>query len=193
MRTTRRHRPTHALRLAAAAALAAACVGEPPLGPRAAPLADRAASAGRDVELGSCERLRAPAGSVLAAHLYARGVQSYRWNGASWLFEGPSAGLYADARFTGQVGTHSAGPKWVHFGGSTVHGSSPEACAVDPDAIPWLLLRASADPGGGLFKGVTAIQRVHTAGGRMPSGPGAAPGELRQVPYTAEYYFYRQR
>jgi hypothetical protein len=81
----------------------------------------------------------------------------------------------------------------VHFGGSTVHGSSPEACPVDPDAIPWLLLRASADPGGGLFKGVTAIQRVHTVGGRMPSGPGTAPGELRQVPYTAEYYFYRQR
>jgi hypothetical protein len=193
MHTTGRHRLTHAVRLATVAALCAACAGEPPLGPGAAPPANRAASAGREVELGPCERLRAPTGSVLAAHLYARGVQIYRWNGAGWLFEGPAAGLYADARFTGQVGTHSAGPKWVHFGGSTVHGSSPEVCPVDPDAIPWLLLRASADPGGGIFRGVTAIQRVNTVGGRMPSGAGAAPGELRQVPYTAEYYFYRQR
>ena len=83
MHTTGRHRLTHALRLATIAALTSACAGEPPLAPDAVPLADRAATAGRDVELGPCERLRAPAGSVLAAHLYARGVQSYRWNGAS--------------------------------------------------------------------------------------------------------------
>jgi hypothetical protein len=195
MYTIGRHRTLHALPLAAAAALLAACAGESALGPRpdAAPrdAAASAAAAERGPALGDCARLRAPEGSRLAARLYARGVQVYRWTGASWAFEGPSAALYADARFTGQVGTHSAGPTWVHAGGGTVRGSSPQACAVGPDAIPWLLLRATPDPVAGIFRGVTAIQRVNTVGGTMPAGPGAEPGEVRRVPYTAEYYFYR--
>ncbi len=197
MHTSRWHRAARALCCGAAVALTAACAGESALGPQAAAVGRAATAAaasshgGRGVELGACEHLRAPEGSVLAAHLYARGEQIYRWDGAGWLFEGPSAALYADARFTGQVGTHSAGPKWVHHGGSTVYGSSPVACPVDPDAISWLLLSATSDPKGGVFRGVTAIQRVNTVGGKMPSTPGAAPGEVRRVPYTAEYYFYR--
>lgn len=118
-------------------------------------------------------------------------MQIYRWDGTRWLFDSPSAALYADARFTGQVGTHFAGPTWVHFGGSTVRGSSPVACPVDPDAIPWLLLRAASDGDAGVFGRVIAIQRVHTVGGTAPGEPGAVAGEVRRVPYTAEYLFYR--
>lgn len=185
MQSTGWHRTAHAMRVAAITALSAACAGETTLGPREAPVFSRG------VDLGACDQLRAPAGSVLAAHLYARGVQIYRWNGASWAFEGPSAALYADARVTGQVGTHSAGPIWVHAGGSTVRGSAPVACPVDADAIPWLLLHATPETDAGIFGRVIAIQRVNTVGGRAPATPGAAPGEVRQVPYTAEYYFYR--
>jgi uncharacterized protein (TIGR03118 family) len=38
---------------------------------------------------------------------------------------------------------------------------------------------------------VSYVQRVNTAGGLAPSAPGAFVGEERQVPYTAEYFFYR--
>jgi hypothetical protein len=56
--------------------------------------------------------------------------------------------------------------------------------------IPWLLLDAVQSGGSGMFHDVSSIQRVNTAGGRAPSAPGSA-GEVRNVPYTAEYYFYR--
>ena len=196
MQKTGWQRATHVLRLGVAATLAAACTGESPLGvgidtARAAAAFAAAGDTKRGPDLGACDQLRAPEGSVLAAHLYARGVQLYRWDGVSWVFEGPSAELYADAGFHGQVGTHFAGPTWVHRGGSTVRGSSPLACVVDANAIPWLLLRATPEPIPGVFGRVTAIQRVNTTGGKAPAVPGTAAGEVRRVPYTAEYYFYR--
>jgi hypothetical protein len=40
---------------------------------------------------------------------------------------------------------------------------------------------------------VVTIQRVNTVGGTSPTAPGTTPGEEKQVPYTAEYYFYRDR
>jgi hypothetical protein len=45
--------------------------------------------------------------------------------------------------------------------------------------------------GPGIFDGVIFIQRVNTAGGLPPSGPGPFVGAEEEVPYTAEYYFYR--
>ncbi len=189
MQITRWHRTAYAMGVAAIMMLASACGTDATLGPRDTAAFDRGAA--RGAALGACGQLRAPEGSVVAAHLYARGVQIYRWTGASWAFDGPSAALYADAGFTGQVGTHSAGPIWVHAGGSTVRGSSPVACTVDASAIPWLLLQATPESDAGIFGRVIAIQRVNTVGGRAPSTPGAAPGEIQRVPYTAEYYFYR--
>ena len=43
----------------------------------------------------------------------------------------------------------------------------------------------------GIFSKVTYIQRVNTVGGLAPVEAGLIDGETRQVPYTAEYYFYR--
>ncbi|MES2525211.1 MAG: DUF3455 domain-containing protein [Gemmatimonadota bacterium] len=197
MKQTGWHRTTKALLQGAAAIVVTACAGESPLAPRAE-MSSRALTStltavegtGRQVELGTCEQLRAPGGGRLAVHLYAAGVQIYHWDGARWVFDGPSAALYANAGLTGQVGTHSAGPIWVHNGGGTVRGGSPVACAVDPTAIPWLRLRATPDAVAGIFNRVTTILRVNTTGGIMPVGSGT-PGEVRRVPYTAEYYFYR--
>jgi len=197
MQTTGWHRSPLTFPRSAAVALLAACAGESALAPHAAvagapaQVAASVGTLGREVDLGDCAHLHAPEGSVMAAHLYARGVQLYHWDGAAWVFDGPLADLYADAQFTGQVGTHSAGPIWVHQGGSTVRGSSPVACPLATDAIPWLLLRATPESDSGPFKEVTAIQRVNTTGGRAPTTPGTTPGEVRRVPYTAEYYFYR--
>ena len=145
----------------------------------------------RAVELGACQNLQAPEGSKLAFHVYAVGVQIYRWNGTSWTFVAPSATLSADAGGNGTVGIHYAGPTWESVSGSKLAGAVRERPTPDPDAIPWLLLAAVSSEGPGIFQRVTFIQRVTTVGGNAPAAPGSFTGELANVPYTAEYFFYR--
>jgi hypothetical protein len=99
--------------------------------------------------------------------------------------------LYAGGDDDGQVGIHYAGPTWESNSGSKVVAAVRERCTPDPDAIPWLLLKATSAQGPGLFGGVTYIQRVNTEGGLAPAEPGDVVGEEVRVPYTAGYYFYR--
>jgi hypothetical protein len=61
----------------------------------------------------------------------------------------------------------------------------------DPNAIPWLRLQATSTSGPGLLSSVTYVQRVNTTGGKGPTTPGSFINESVEVPYTAEYYFYR--
>lgn len=138
-----------------------------------------------------CDRLQVPPGHAVAFHVYALGVQIYSWNGTSWVFAAPEATLFAAANYHGEVGIHYAGPTWESNSGSTVVGSRLESCAPDPTAIPWLLLQAVSTEGPGIFSAVTYIQRVNTTGGLAPIAPGASIGAEVEVPYTAEYYFYR--
>jgi hypothetical protein len=67
-----------------------------------------------------------------------------------------------------------------------------ERCTPDPAAIPWLLLGAVEPQGPGIFHQVTFIQRVNTEGGKAPTDAGTVVGEVAYVPYTAEYFFYRE-
>jgi hypothetical protein len=150
-----------------------------------------AALTDRGVDLGSCSKLAADDTTKLAFHAYAVGVQIYRWSGAAWTFVAPSAKLYADAEGNGQIGTHYAGPTWESLSGSKVVGIVDDRCTPDPDAIPWLSLNVVSSAGPGIFDGVIFIQRVNTVGGLIPSTPGTVVGETMDVPYTAEYYFYR--
>ena len=145
----------------------------------------------RAVDLGTCTNLQAPAGSKLAVHLYATGVQISSWSGTSWVFIAPSAVLSADAGGHSTVGTHYAGPTWESNSGSTVVGTVFERCTVSASAIPWLSLTAVSSAGPGFFDGVTFIQRVNTVGGIAPTSAGTSVGQIVSVPYTAEYYFYR--
>jgi hypothetical protein len=138
-----------------------------------------------------CQNLQVPAGNQVAFHVYAGGVQIYRWNGTSWSFVAPDAVLYADAGGRGAVGIHYAGPTWESVSGSKVVGTVLERCTPDPAAIPWLLLGAVSNQGPGVFQGVTFIQRVNTVGGLAPTKPGASTNETVRVPYTAEYFFYQ--
>src|SRR5215217_6522628 len=94
--------------------LLAACAAETPAATEqlAAPSAAARAIGNAGPELGSCDRLRAPEGSSFAYHVYAKGVQIYRWDGQSWLPVGPAAELFANAGGKGLVGTHFAGPRW---------------------------------------------------------------------------------
>ena len=140
-----------------------------------------------------CDRLQVQAGNKVAFHVYALGVQIYRWNGTSWVFVAPSARLFADAEYQGEVGIHYAGPTWESHSGGKVVASRLESCAPEPTAIAWLLLQRVSSEGPGIFDRVTYIQRVNTAGGLPPAGPGPFIGAEEEVPYTAEYYFYRDQ
>ncbi len=141
----------------------------------------------------ACSNLEVPAGNVAASHVYAVGVQRYRWNGDAWVFVEPVATLYADAKYHEKVGTHYAGPAWEFNNGSKVVAARLEGCSPTPAAIPWLLLEITTTSGPGIFTSMTYIQRVNTVGGLAPTTPGASVGALADVPYTAEYYFYRAK
>ena len=137
-----------------------------------------------------CDSLQVPAGNSVTFHGYAIGVQIYSWNGTSWVFQSPLAVLYGDPGYNGQVATHYAGPTWQSNSGSKVVGKKLAACTPDTTAIPWLKLGAVSSQGPGVLDGVTFIQRVNTVGGIAPSAPGTAVGQIANVPYTAEYFFY---
>ncbi len=190
MRKTGLHWRAYALATLAAAALLGGCADGGLVGPDRWTAPDSRSEA-RAPNLGACGNLQAPAGSKLASHTYADGVQIYRWNGTSWDFVAPSARLSADAAGKSTVGTHYAGPTWESNSGSTVVGAVSDRCIADANAIPWLLLNVTSSQGPGIYRGTIAIQRVNTVGGKAPSTPGSVIGEVTNVPYTAEYYFYR--
>jgi uncharacterized protein DUF3455 len=139
-----------------------------------------------------CDMVRVPAGNKLAFHAYARGVQIYRWDGTAWVFVAPVATLFADANYSGQVGIHYAGPTWESNSGSMVRATRVAGCTPDPTAIPWLRLQSVTTSGPGVFRSITYVLRVNTQGGMAPATPGDNVGASVEVPYTAEYYFYRE-
>ena len=140
-----------------------------------------------------CSQIRVPEGNSLAYHVYAFGVQVYSWDGtsSSWLPGGVIANLYSNSNYQGQVGTHHGGPTWISNSGGLVVGEREYDCSPDPNSIPWLRLRADEVDGVGMFSDTTFVQRLKTSGGKAPVNPGAYDGEPVNVPYTAEYLFYR--
>jgi len=159
--------------------------------------------------------LDVPSGQSAYLVAHATGTQNYVCTlapgGFQWTFFGPQATLFDGA--TQQIATHflSANPDeggkaratWQHSQDSSAVwavaiASSTDATFVEPNAIPWLLLRAvgtedGAFPGGTLST-TTFIQRVNTAGGLAPGtgcGQAADIGVKALVPYTADYVFYR--
>jgi hypothetical protein len=141
-----------------------------------------------------CSSLQIEEGNKLALHVYARGVQIYRWNGAAWDFVAPNASLFAEENYFGEIGNHYVGPTWESKSGSKVVGRrvTGTGCSPDSSAIAWLLLERVSSSGAGIFSPVTFIQRVNTTGGLPPTAPGSTSGEIKEVPYTAEYYFYKK-
>lgn len=142
-----------------------------------------------DLDLGDLKKLVVPEGNKVTYIAYAEGVQIYRWNGTAWAFVAPEAVLYSGQ---GKIGIHYAGPTWESNSGSYVVGSVMDKATPDPDAIPWLKLKAVASEGPGIFHRVTYIQRLFTTGGLAPSEPGDFVGDEERVPYTAWYVFYRK-
>ena len=142
-----------------------------------------------------CSSIRVGEGNKLAFHVYAKGVQIYKWNliTQKWDLFAPQAGLFAEENYFGEVGNHYAGPTWESKSGSKVEGRRVlgTGCTPDPTAVAWLLLSKHRTEGSGIFSSVTFIQRVNTTGGLAPTEPGSVDGETKEIPYTAEYYFYK--
>ena len=85
------------------------------------------------------------------------------------------------------------GPTWESNSGSKVVAAVVlPRVTVDPTAIPWLKLRATHTEGPGIFASTAFIHRVNTVGGKAPSEPGVTIGQVARVPYTADYFFYRE-
>ncbi len=131
-------------------------------------------------------------------HGYAQGVQIYRWDGVSWGSAVPRATLFDDDGNI--VATHFGtpnGPAWRSNSGSEVVGDlvpPPLRATVDTNSIPWLRLTAIPEltHGPGIFAHTTFIHRVNTVGGKAPFVPGAFVGQVAEVPYAADYFFYQQ-
>jgi len=132
---------------------------------------------------------------------HAVGVQIYTCTtvpgGQAWSPATPSAVLRDDHGRV--IATHFGGPTWRADDGSTVVASRDSGVTVDPTAIPWLRLKAApATPGpdGDRLVGTTYIQRIATTGGLTPSASdcnATTAGTAREVPYTADYLFWKAR
>jgi FtsP/CotA-like multicopper oxidase with cupredoxin domain len=129
---------------------------------------------------------------------HAVGVQRYFCTSASgggwaWSAPSPRAKLYDDRGAV--IADHFGGPSWQAKDGSTVTASRVNGITPDPTAIPWLLLERDGDAtsGPGRLDPTTFIQRVATTGGRPPSTSGCDYGVSTEVPYTADYVFWKER
>lgn len=145
--------------------------------------------------------LRVPADQSLIKQLHAAGVQIYECQPTKndpsqfeWAFKAPEANLATKGGR--KVGKHYSGPTWESNDGSRVVGevigNSP---SPKPNSIPWLLLRARATAGNGLFTHVQFIQRLNTVGGSVPATGcrGEQAGQQLRASYTADYLFYGAR
>jgi hypothetical protein len=139
--------------------------------------------------------LRVQDGQKLLLKAHGTGTQIYTCksgdNDPAWTLKGPDALLFnANGKL---VAKHYAGPTWKANDGSSVQGKViANAPAPRANAVPWLLLSASAHEGSGIMTKVENIQRLHTAGGKArAAGCDAAHiGNDTSVHYTADYYFY---
>jgi hypothetical protein len=74
--------------------------------------------------------------------------------------------------------------------GSAVNASPvSEASVTRPNAVPELLLKATANRGPGVFGRVTYVQRLRTEGGLAPTSECTGEGQTA-VGYRAVYVFY---
>ena len=125
---------------------------------------------------------------------HAVGVQIYTCNGSTWSSAVPRANLYDD---NGKlIITHFAGPTWQAKDGSRAVGTVVDKVIPDRTAIPWVLLSTTTTPGpdGDRLVDTSFIQRINTTGGLTPPAAdcnAATAGTVVEVPYTADYVFWK--
>jgi hypothetical protein len=133
----------------------------------------------------------------LVAH--AEGVQIYSCTsvpgGHAWRLLAPRATLIAENGT--QLGSHYGGPTWEARDGSTIVAKRDGGVSVDPTAVDWLRLKTdttASGPDGDRLTATTYIQRIHTVGGLAPAAADCdadTVAERREVPYSADYVFFK--
>jgi hypothetical protein len=142
------------------------------------------------------DAIQVPAGNEVVLYTHATGSQIYTCKAGAdgkfgWTLKAPDAELHD--RKDKVIGQHAAGPSWKLKDGSEVTGkAAAHVDSLDSESIPWLLVNVVSHSGNGLLSNVTAIQRVHTHGGKPPAeGCDASHGDAEtKSSYTADYYFY---
>jgi hypothetical protein len=133
-------------------------------------------------------------GATVVLSVHAEGAQIYECKQGSdgkpaWAFREPIATLLVDGK---TVGRHYAGPNWEHSDGSAVVGKAVgNAPGATPADIPWLKLEVASARGSGVLTGVTTVQRINTAGGKLEGSCDKA-GTFKSAPYSADYVFLRK-
>jgi hypothetical protein len=148
---------------------------------------------------------------------HASGTQNYvcvpSGAGFAWTLFTPQATLFS--RGGKQIQAHYFSPNPFENGtvratwqdsldSSAVWGravaSSTDPSFVAPGAIPWLLVEVvgvqDGPRGGKKLTGTTYVQRLNTAGGAAPAAGCSLPtdvGNRAYVPYTTDYYFFKER
>jgi hypothetical protein len=159
--------------------------------------------------------IQVPPGNTAFLVGHAVGTQNYiclpSGAGFAWTLFTPQATLFDDA--ANQVTTHFFSPNpaendtiratWQHSQDTSsvwarVIAASNEPRFVRKGAVSWLLLQEAGvqkgPDGGDTLTATTFVQRVNTHGGGAPeSGCDSPPdvGKKAFVPYTADYFFYR--
>lgn len=145
--------------------------------------------------------IKPAANQTLALMFKGEGVQIYdckadATGAITWVFRAPVADL-KDPIFNSKIGTHYVGPTWEDkwFHSTVVAAKAAAAPAANPATdVPWLLLNTvSHGPNKGIFSEISSIQRLNTKGGQAPTTGCSAEtvGAVVNVPYTADYFFYR--
>lgn len=145
------------------------------------------------------DAIAVPAGLEPVLFVHGKGSQIYTCQAGAdgkfnWTLKAPEAELID--RKDKVIGQHSAGPTWKLKDGSEVTGKAAgHVDSLDADSIPWLLVNVVSHAGKGLLTNVTAIQRVHTHGGKPPdNGCDEAHKDAEtKSNYTADYYFFAPR
>jgi hypothetical protein len=136
-----------------------------------------------------------PASAHAILTLRATGSQIYACeqtnNTYTWTFVAPVARLFDESN--NEVATHGDGPTWTFQDDTSIHGTVlQKSPSPEPNAIPWLLLKATTPTGSGIAAKVDFIRRSDTHGGSAPT-TGCDAQHLdtdTRVPYTAVYTFY---
>ncbi len=142
------------------------------------------------------DAIQAPQGLTPVLFVHAKGTQNYICQPNAdgkyeWTLKAPDAELRD--RNDKVIGQHSVGPKWTLKDGSEITGkAAAHVDSLDSDSIPWLLLNVVSNAGKGQLAKVTAIQRVHTHGGKPGNDPcdESHKDAESKTPYTADYYFF---
>ncbi|MGY6270594.1 DUF3455 domain-containing protein [Achromobacter denitrificans] len=143
--------------------------------------------------------MQVPAGNTLAWRASARGSVTYECQAIqtdgsryAWIIRHAAATLGSDGN--ARAGSYESPPEtWRAADGSVLTGMEAVRAYSGPDRLYDQLVLANPARGSGLLTGVTYIQRLVAAGGAAPRTPcsAAAAGQREQIPYEADYLFWK--